>query len=488
MKQRILSFSLILGLATTATHFATAQAIDLFPDVPKLTSDFIRIGSWNLRHINVEGDADDFLPGSTEEEDFGILIKTFAKAIGDLGLDIVAISEHQPRSGEPNRLLQLRDELNSGAPGPWQADESQIEYDDPDNPFGNLQLAVLWNTDKVSIDPNQNRLLTELRRPRDEDGTLENRRMRAPWLIQVQTGSLTFDLVILHLKSGGSFPQQQEVNALEGFIREHQSTTGRNLIIAGDWNIRPDRSQGRDRLNQMMSHSASSRLMKVLTVEFIEPKLAGWVSLDERNLLRHDDAVARLVPFSHFNLRSIDTFLDHIAISQGLFEIFDHPVAVTLADSTTDLRPGIRVALPAIPEEDYHKLTDHLPVVFTLRTTEAGGAVSDTLDGLRIIAAIPNPFGEDRQFEEVHLRNFGSEAISLQGWKIGDATGNSFWVLTASDGVVQPGQLVRVMRNGRNMALNNTGDTIVLIDPTGARVDEKSYGEASSGKVFHFCQ
>ena len=84
------------------------QPLDLFQDVPELDPEFIRLGSWNLRHINVEGQADDFLPGATETEDFQILIATFAEAIDDVGLDIVAISEHQPRQNEANRRRRAR--------------------------------------------------------------------------------------------------------------------------------------------------------------------------------------------------------------------------------------------------------------------------------------------------------------------------------------------------------------------------------------------
>ena len=78
------------------TSASAQQALDLFQDVPELDANFVRIGAWNLRHINIEGDADEFLVGNTEEDDFDILIATFAAAIEDLELDVVAISEHQP--------------------------------------------------------------------------------------------------------------------------------------------------------------------------------------------------------------------------------------------------------------------------------------------------------------------------------------------------------------------------------------------------------
>ena len=53
---------------------AGQEPIDLFADVAALGQGNVRIGAWNLRHINVEGGADEFLPGDTEEEDFAILI------------------------------------------------------------------------------------------------------------------------------------------------------------------------------------------------------------------------------------------------------------------------------------------------------------------------------------------------------------------------------------------------------------------------------
>lgn len=58
------------------------EPIDLFADEPHLGDGFVRIGAWNTRHLNVEGDADDFLPGSSKAEDFDILFATFARRSG----------------------------------------------------------------------------------------------------------------------------------------------------------------------------------------------------------------------------------------------------------------------------------------------------------------------------------------------------------------------------------------------------------------------
>ena len=74
---------LIVSLGFLAARPTVAQEpLDLFSDAPRLSNEFVRIGAWNLRHINVEGGAAELLPGQTAEEDAAILAATFAKEIG----------------------------------------------------------------------------------------------------------------------------------------------------------------------------------------------------------------------------------------------------------------------------------------------------------------------------------------------------------------------------------------------------------------------
>lgn len=454
-----------------------ADPIDLFPDAPALGPGYIRIAAWNLRHINVEGAADEFLPGQTEEEDFSILIATFAKGIHDLGLDLVAVIEHQPRRNEPNRLIQLHSQLNTN--GNWRFDESNIAYAAPIGQFGGLQFGLLWNSEKITIDSTADELLLNQR---------QSNTLRAPWLIPVTSGQLEFDLVVLHLKSGGSSPQAAEVQALSTFIENHQTGPHRrHLIVLGDWNIRPDRSQGRGRLRRII-RPAGARRMRILTVEDLPPSLDEWAILDhiEPNLLHGSSPLAGVLPFTHFNSSTFDTFLDHIAISTSLDEVYEHPIRVEFPQGEHDLRHAIEIVRPLIPEAQYSMLTDHLPVVLTLSTL--GGDTPPPANAtLLIVAAIPNPPGSDRDLEEVHVLNVGNSAESLSNWRIQDATGGQ-WLLTEdADGTVPPGEVIRIIRRGRPASLNNDGDTIRLFPPdSNVAVDEKSYGPVQSGEIVHF--
>jgi endonuclease/exonuclease/phosphatase family metal-dependent hydrolase len=365
----------------------SVRPLDLFSDTPTLASDHFRIAAWNLRHMRVEEGADEVLPGVDLAEDEQILTATYAKAIQDLQLDALAIIEHQPRPGEPNRLELLRQRLNRGAEGPWRSDESRIEYayPEPDDPnvrqFGYLQYGLLWNSQRgVTIDPARNRLLDELRQPRDSAGMLLSKENRVPWLapVTLRAGdrSLEFDWLLLHLKSGGNDPQPAEVDALEKYLRERLTKTPeRHVIVAGDWNIRPDQSglnRGRTQLRKLSIPDGENELMKILTVTRIPPTLDSWAELDEliEGSLANFFPLERILPYSHLPTEQggPHTLLDHVAISRSLDPIFYHPLRVTLADGKRqDWLAGVEIARPQMSLKKFEKLTDHLPVVLTWR-------------------------------------------------------------------------------------------------------------------------
>lgn len=495
-KRIMLTIIILVNPTTTLCQ----EPIDLFSDSVKLANGYLRLATWNLEHINLHSGARDLLPGDTIADDFTSLVNTFAKAIDDLDLDLVVAVEVQPRQNEPDRLVQIRERLNQLHTGtgtaennPWRSMQTDIPYDNPNNPFSNLQFGLLWNSTEVEVNENGAILLEELRQPRDENGTLLHRRLRIPWLVPFQSGELESDLLIVHLKSGGQYPQALEVEAISGFIRlRFSGTSPRHLILLGDWNIRPDRGQGRGRLRQLQVTTETGNLMRILTIEEIKPALQGWESF---GTFSATNAIADLVPFTHFNnnpqYHTIDTMLDHIAIARSMNEIFDHPILVELASDGTDLRAGIEIARPMIREEDYLKITDHVPLILTLRTSGVAGPEPPTGESLvRIIAAIPNPHGVDRQLEQVSIRNFGTEAVSLIGWKIGDSTPNYFWEIDPNQyddpEHIGPGETVNIIRRGRGMALNNSGDTIRLINNQEHVVDFKTYGSAASGQIFYF--
>lgn len=229
---RVLICTLSYALAWNCGYAQTP--FDLFTDSAPSGAGSVRLAAWNLEQVNTTGPARDFIPGADRDADNDIKAATFAKAIRDLGLDILFIVENQPRRNEENRIEQIRDFLNQGISGaPWRSNESRIDYNGGFQPvdsgdFGGLQFAVIWNSTRATIDSGADQLLLHLR---------QSDTLRAPWQVPVTAGALQFDVIVLHLKSGGVSPQLAEMTALAAELESRlRQPSARHTIVCGAWN------------------------------------------------------------------------------------------------------------------------------------------------------------------------------------------------------------------------------------------------------------
>ena len=128
--------------------------------------------------------------------------------------------------------------------------------------------------------------------------------------------------------------------------------------------------------------------------------------------------------------------------------------------------------------------TDHRPVLATL-TFDDDSMMINPVSSLKIIELFPNPVGNSSTeliSETVTIANFGEDDIALSGWQLRDKA-NSTWSLF---GTLSSGQKIEFRRNGQPMALNNNGDTIELISPTGTTVDMVTYLFTNEGEAIIF--
>lgn len=90
---------------------------------------------------------------------------------------------------------------------------------------------------------------------------------------------------------------------------------------------------------------------------------------------------------------------------------------------------------------------------------------------------LPNPEGSDEEFEWIELKNLGSQALDLSGWSVEDASGKKA-ILTLekySDLSVAPKGYFLINRTISKITLNNSGDSLKLIDASGNTVATASY-------------
>jgi endonuclease YncB( thermonuclease family) len=93
-----------------------------------------------------------------------------------------------------------------------------------------------------------------------------------------------------------------------------------------------------------------------------------------------------------------------------------------------------------------------------------------TAGDVLIVAALPDPVGVDRGHELLTLLNATATAVDLAGWTLADAAGGKQGL-----GGTLDGGGVRQVHLGSGLQLGNKGDTVVLVDPKGATVDQVTY-------------
>jgi len=98
---------------------------------------------------------------------------------------------------------------------------------------------------------------------------------------------------------------------------------------------------------------------------------------------------------------------------------------------------------------------------------------------IRMVSLLPNPPGDERQDEAITLRILGTTAVDLSGWIVRDRA-ETAWVLDAL-GSLPAGAEVTIQRLGQPMGLNNNGDTVSLISPSGEVIQTVTYSSTTEG-------
>lgn len=104
---------------------------------------------------------------------------------------------------------------------------------------------------------------------------------------------------------------------------------------------------------------------------------------------------------------------------------------------------------------------------------------------------LPNPVGSDTDNEFIELTNLGSSAVILDGWQLDDASGGSAPFTIPVGTTIQPGAFLSFSRSQTKIAINNDGETVRLLTPSGQEqstfsfnasiAEGQSYARSSTG-------
>lgn len=106
-------------------------------------------------------------------------------------------------------------------------------------------------------------------------------------------------------------------------------------------------------------------------------------------------------------------------------------------------------------------------------------------DVLVINEFLPDPLGSDTTAEFIELFNTGSESVDLAGWKLDDADGGSAAYTIPAGTTIRGGVYLSFSRSETKLALNNEGDTVRLLTPTGTVKASATFGASDEGQSFN---
>lgn len=135
-----------------------------------------------------------------------------------------------------------------------------------------------------------------------------------------------------------------------------------------------------------------------------------------------------------------------------------------------DLDGAAGVGNPILPE--VHEVDVDVNIIDPgqLRPPQGHGRES-----IRIVAAMVNPSGSERENEWISLINLGATKVSLQHWKLTDHRGR----VCDLQSDIEPGVAIRV-QPVENIQLSNSNGSITLTNSRGERVDRAFWIEAET--------
>ncbi|MFH1598231.1 MAG: lamin tail domain-containing protein [Patescibacteria group bacterium] len=107
-------------------------------------------------------------------------------------------------------------------------------------------------------------------------------------------------------------------------------------------------------------------------------------------------------------------------------------------------------------------------------------------DQIIISEVMPNPEGSDTEAEFIELQNLSDQDVDLANWILGDASSRTSTLKKGDleSTVIPASGFFPVWRSQSGIALNNSGDKVVLYHPDQNIVDEVEYGKSFEGQSY----
>jgi len=95
---------------------------------------------------------------------------------------------------------------------------------------------------------------------------------------------------------------------------------------------------------------------------------------------------------------------------------------------------------------------------------------------------MPSPEGDDAENEWLELYNANNFAVDLAGWKIKDKIGATKTYIFPENTKISANRFLVLTRPQSKISLNNTGDGVELLNPSGQIIDSVDFEKAKQGQ------
>lgn len=435
---RIMKCFAWLSILIVATAMATA-------DTP------VRIATYNMQYLNSD-------VGNTNK--YGDRLQKLKEVVDLLEADIIALQEIDDRAS-----LEL-----VFKPAQWHL---IIDDDSGDKQDVALAVRTAWSVPDFSTSEHAED--KDFLFPSSADNTFfPNRRDVLVVKVQAPQDKAELQILVVHEKarSGGrETTEYKRVGAARKLVETIEARFAETpFVLLGDFNDNPDDTS----LNILETGLPNApggpeEIDGPFLLNLTEPLCAqGHVSYGLKSNDIEGDRVITIDPASR-DRNNATRGTDDDNAGAILFDQLLIPAwmrSMYVADSAR-----VFDGPAAVRGNDQNRASDHVPVYadFVLVAPEDVTPAAP-VGTLRISALMPNPDGADDGQEQVTLKNSSSQTIDLAGWAVKDKAGNTFNLA----GVIQPGANMTIIM-ARPAFLNNTGDDVWLLDPSGNTVSPVRY-------------
>ncbi len=143
----------------------------------------------------------------------------------------------------------------------------------------------------------------------------------------------------------------------------------------------------------------------------------------------------------------------------------------------TFFRPGEYMVSLAVNDGEHRVYIEKTLIIENPDIGASGGR-------LIISEFVPNPTGTDSEGEWIEIYNQGGTRVNLRDWRLDDGEGGSRPYTLPAEVWLDPGAYFLFDREETGLALNNTVDSVRLIDRNESIVDEVDYSGVKEGEAF----